>query len=163
MTSIKEVMFECLVYRAACLQATQNQPASLEAQANLEKAVLLAIDMARPEFICQVREKSNALRLRSNCSCFIKVAVPRPINGRVLVVSKGSMSISCLTIIMIQKESGASPIGMFVFQLTHPLCLQHAYRHWTCLHQFRGGSTIMTGVCFQLRNFLKHQLYLCQK
>lgn len=49
--AIEGTMFECLVYRAACLQATRTQPAAVEAMANLEKAVLLAKE---PSKLCQV-------------------------------------------------------------------------------------------------------------
>lgn len=49
--AIEETLFECLVYRAACLQACQNYPAAKEAKANLERAVNLA---KKPDATCQV-------------------------------------------------------------------------------------------------------------
>jgi hypothetical protein len=41
----QEVMYDCLVCRAACLSALRSTPAAVEARANLSKAAALALSM----------------------------------------------------------------------------------------------------------------------
>ena len=41
----QEVMYDCLVCRAACLAALRSNPAAKEAGANLSKAAALALSM----------------------------------------------------------------------------------------------------------------------
>jgi len=59
-SALQQVMFDSLVFRAACLNACQNHPARCEARANLTTAVELAYQMGDPERVGKVKAQSGA-------------------------------------------------------------------------------------------------------